>query len=47
MCIHDTPKQTCVPVLGANDGGFEMIAGTVGIGPTDVGGNMCAGRPIV
>lgn len=40
MCIKYTPKRMWVPVLGAIDAGFEMIAGTVGIGPTVVGGNM-------
>lgn len=37
----------CVPVLGATAGGFDMIVGTVVMGPAVVGEKMWAGRPIV
>lgn len=48
--VHETITSELVqlPELGAaSDGGLEMMAGTVLMGPVVVVGNIWAGRPIV
>ncbi len=40
-------KSMCLPELGAIDAGFDMMAGTVAMGPVVVGEKMWPGRPIV
>ena len=40
-------NQCVLPVFGAIDAGFDMMAGTVAMGPVVVGEKMCAGGPIV